>query len=317
MDWSPACEHGNLLTAFEHLCQPEYSELCLEFAVAFGPYCSHGLPGEEGWSRLCHALDLAPPTPTLRRAQTFFWAALVAHECGYARKSSDLGREGLTVALALGDRTMEAAAVFILAINEELQERWDTGSELLQRALAMWKELDNAYMQGWILMILGGLAYAQGDLSLARALEEEAEQLYKETAGAVMQAGTQWYLGFIALADGRTTDAASHYERSLRLWLTTEHRSHWFKPLVHLADVAAKCGCCVHAARFLGAADRMLRDTGTRLFPFDLPAHERAELTSRAALGDEAYEAAYAAGQDLTPDDWLAEAQTIVAAAGS
>jgi hypothetical protein len=159
--------------------------------------------------------------------------------------------------------------------------------------------------------LLGGQAYVTGDLVLAREREERALALFRSHAGEVWQAAVEWYLRFIALVDGRVADAGGHYERSLRLWLDVDFRSHWFKSLVHLADVAAICDRPESAALLLGAADQTMADTGARLFPFDVPVYERATERSRSALGYPAYAMHTEQGRLSMPEDWLAVASTI------
>jgi hypothetical protein len=313
-DWigKIAEEYGNLALAFDHLCQPETRDLALEFAVAMGPYWWHQGTVQEGWTRMRRAVDITSPEPTLLRCHALFWASASAVDAGDFNRAEHFAIQGLTAARDLGNPSAEAAAIHILAWNEDVQEHWDAASDLLTRSLAMWRELDNPFMQGQALMLLGGQAYARGDFELARVREEEAERLFAVKGGIEWQAATQWYLGFIAVADGRIADAARHYDRSLRLWLSIDQRSHWFKPLVHLADIAAECERFECAARLVGAADKLLRDTGAWLFPFDEPAHQRATVRGRAGLDEAAFESAYKAGHSSTPDDWLTEAAAIV-----
>jgi predicted ATPase/transcriptional regulator with XRE-family HTH domain len=317
-DWTGriAEEYDNLVLAFDHLCQEKTRDKALRFAVAMGPYWYHQGLVQEGWSRMQRAMSIASREPTLLKGQALYWASGVALDAWDFERAAEYAMEGLALAKALGNRSAEAAAIRCLAWNEELQEHWDVASDLLEQALSMSRELENPFMQAQTLMLLGGHAYVQGDFELARAREEEAERLFELTGGTTWQAGTQWYLGFIAVAEGRIADAVRHYDRSLRLWLSIDQRSHWFKPLVHLADVAAEYALFETAARLLGAADKVLYDTGARLFPFDVPAYERAELASMQALGEQRFLELHREGECSSPEDWLAETEAIVGMAG-
>jgi predicted ATPase/transcriptional regulator with XRE-family HTH domain len=309
-----AREYDNLVLAFDHLCQERTRGKALRFAVAMGPYWYyHGLV-QEGWSRMQRTMSIASPEPSLLKGQALFWASGVALDAWDFEQAAEYAMEGLALARALGNRGAEAAAIGSLAWNEELQAHWDVASDLLEQALSIWRELENPFMQAQTLMLLGGQAYVQGNFELARAREEEAERLFELTGGTTWQASTQWYLGFIAVAEGRIADAAQHYDRSLRLWLSIDYRSHLFKPLVHLADIAARSGQSEHAARLLGAAGKLLRDTGARLFPFDVPAHEHAEQASKQALGEQRFLELRTEGQTSSPEDLLALSREIALA---
>ena len=78
-----------------------------------------------------------------------------------------------------------------------------------------------------------------------------------------------------------------------------------FKSTVHLADVAAMLGDSITAAQLIGLSEHLLSLTEATLFPFDLPAWDRARERSRTALGAERYDALRHEGASLRPEDWL------------
>jgi hypothetical protein len=71
--------------------------------------------------------------------------------------------------------------------------------------------------------------------------------------------------------------------------------------LVALAAIVAASGRAAESARLLGKADAIFAESGLVLDPADKPEYEGAVAAARAALGDEACEAAYAAGVRLDP----------------
>ena len=79
-----------------------------------------------------------------------------------------------------------------------------------------------------------------------------------------------------------------------------------------VANIAVARGTHVAAARLLGCADSYLATT-SYTFEYDEETdwkrlHDRALAACRAALGDAAFEAAWAAGQALTLEQAIAEA---------
>lgn len=149
----------------------------------------------------------------------------------------------------------------------------------------------------------GGVAYVQGDLDRAVRLEDEAATLFRHLGVLRWVGMTEWFRGMFALADRRFPEAARHYRESLRTLIDATDVVWLFKPLAGLAAIAAETGDLESAARLLGVVDRLLLDTGGRLFPFDRPAYERAESAARAGLGEERFAAAHAAGRLLAPAD--------------
>jgi tetratricopeptide (TPR) repeat protein len=304
------------MATFDHLCDPATSELCLQFAVAYGPWLALSGPIQESWLRLRRAIEIASPEPNITRAHALFWASNLAMYAGETESATALCQEAINVADHLNDPIAKAAAIHSRAWHEEMQENWETASQLFEQALVTWEETDNAFMQAQALMLLGGHAYVKDDLAVARSREEKAAALFEQTAGPDWRAGPHWYLGFIAVAEGRIADAAESYELSLNIWLESESPTpSCFKALVHLADIAVRVGLFEGAARMLGAAGKVMHDTGAVLFPFDEPASERAEEASCEALGVAQFYEYRDAGWRSSPDDWLREARVIVSAA--
>jgi DNA-binding CsgD family transcriptional regulator len=163
-------------------------------------------------------------------------------------------------------------------------------------------------------MLLGAVAYGEGDYARARAAEEESLALFRETGQRSWEAGPTWHLGLIAEAQGRFLEAARHYQESLHGYLEAGDASFFHKALPGLATMAAIGGLPELGARLLGATDAQLERAGSVLYPYDRQAYERAENGSRAALSQQAFAAEFRTGRELTPDDWPELADAIVAA---
>jgi tetratricopeptide (TPR) repeat protein len=176
-------EQDNLMATFDHLCDPATSELCLQFAVAYGPWLALSGPIQESWLRLRRAIEIASPEPNITRAHALFWASNLAMYAGETESATALCQEAINVADHLNDPIAKAAAIHSRAWHEEMQENWETASQLFEQALVTWEETDNAFMQAQALMLLGGHAYVKDDLAVARSREEKAAALFEQTAG--------------------------------------------------------------------------------------------------------------------------------------
>ena len=81
------------------------------------------------------------------------------------------------------------------------------------------------------------------------------------------------------------------------------------RPLLDLAGALAVAGRGEQAARFLGAGEALLETFGvTRAVALDWAEIEAAVAPARAALGEERWAAAFAAGRALSLEEAIAEA---------
>ncbi len=78
--------------------------------------------------------------------------------------------------------------------------------------------------------------------------------------------------------------------------------------LEELAMTAAAAGQAERAARLLGAEATLHETIGIPILPAEQAGIEEAAAPARAALGEEAWVAAYAAGQAMTLEEAIAEA---------
>lgn len=313
-EWTRRVEQelGNVMAAFDWVCRPETAAFCIDFASVLGGYWDFKGPVREGAARLRKAADLAPPIPTLAAARTMFWALALSNYAG----EYDLGRSyaeaALRIALEFGSPEAEAFATHALAWNAELRLDVDISIELYGRALDLWTKLDEDGPQAQILMLLGGLWAAKGDLGKARELEEAARVMFEQYGRCGCLGTIEWYLGYFDAAEGKFTEAARRFQRTLELWIGGPDQEHSAKPLIHLAGVAAAMGDWETAATLTGCCDAILERTGDVLFPFDIPVWERAAEDSRNALGKERFVVLHDDASFLGPVDWLQLAEKVV-----
>jgi hypothetical protein len=119
------------------------------------------------------------------------------------------------------------------------------------------------------------------------------------------------YLGLARFAAGDITGAQDAYGNYLQLERGLANRQRTAACLEGLAAVALACAEPERAARLLGAAAQMVASVEVAPYPLPPRLHaEREQIAARAqqALGEEAWEAAFTAGEALSPDDALAEA---------
>lgn len=140
---------------------------------------------------------------------------------------------------------------------------------------------------------LGDLARLAGDLVAAHGYYERAltrfDPRWVKSAGN--RVSTLLGLGRVAESAGDLPESRSRYLQALEVAAATGTLPDGARAVEALAAITLAEGDPASAARLLGAATAL---RGTRL-PTD------AEASARAALGDTAYETAYAQGADLSP----------------
>jgi hypothetical protein len=111
------------------------------------------------------------------------------------------------------------------------------------------------------------------------------------------------------LAAGDTSGAEDAYQASLRAERHNAHRQRTAACLEGLAEVALARGQPERGARLLGAAVQALEERAPAPLPPALAARrKRVAEDVRQALGEEAWAAAYVAGQALSSEAAIAEA---------
>ena len=113
----------------------------------------------------------------------------------------------------------------------------------------------------------------------------------------------------MAYGQGDYAAARASYAESLTLCREIGDKMFIVYDLLGLAGVAAEPGEDMRrAAQLAGAAEALRAAIGLTVEPFERGIYERAVAAAQAALGEEAFAAAFAAGQRMTLDEAVAYA---------
>jgi tetratricopeptide (TPR) repeat protein len=150
---------------------------------------------------------------------------------------------------------------------------------------------------GIALIVLGRVAYAEGDYARATSLYEESVR----RGGAALNE-----LGKVALAQANYAQAATLFRRCLQQYSEYLHLTLF--SLEGLGAVAAEQGDAQRAARLWGAvqAQRALADLPRDAI--DTPDYERWVAAAQARFDPETFAAAWQAGRALSLEEAVAEA---------
>ncbi|MET0442249.1 MAG: winged helix-turn-helix domain-containing protein [Casimicrobiaceae bacterium] len=274
-----------------------------------------------------------------------YWKSTSEAERGYhlAQAALDLAGDGPDATPRFN--TLQALAKFALVTG-----RYDVIHVCAEHCLAMARRMNDPYliasaieMGGIGHLVTGNTAQAMANFSqccdiarstndearLARALHNlaeihrgagsfvEAETLYRE-ALAICRArdeskgciGTLLSLGMLFVATGRAAEARAAFAESAVMERKTGDTSHAALTLDSAATLASFEGDHAEAARLHGAALARMRDARSKHEPVDVAFIAPRIASSRAAIGEAAFDRAEAEGMSSSYDASLAEMMT-------
>jgi tetratricopeptide (TPR) repeat protein len=208
------------------------------------------------------------------------------------------------------------------------QGDYDQARARLEEGLAMWREAGNRALVPTSLNNLGLLAAVQGEYAQAISLLEESLRMCRESGEKLGVAFALLNLGLAVSGQGDYERAGSLYRQSLAIFRELGDRLHIATALARLAALsvvqslpldkplalsdangeakgpkpAPENSDLVRAATLAGAAEGLLDKLSVPLPPFERPYYGPAMRAARAQLGEQAFEAAWAQGRAMTPD---------------
>jgi predicted ATPase/DNA-binding XRE family transcriptional regulator len=216
--------------------------------------------------------------------------------------------EGLATARGCGDLWDAATGLLDLgmlafALGEPARSR-----ELLEEGLALGREAGDGVTIAHLLCALGQLALRRSEVESARVSYDEALAISLSIGEQVARDLALCGIGDVARLAGDDLAARDRYRESLRVASDTgSGRGGINLVLARVAGVEARLGRPERAARLFGHLDGLGRGASQR--QLHSSTHVEQDLANtRATLGDAAFEAAFAAGQAMTPERAVAYA---------
>ncbi|HET8644645.1 MAG TPA: tetratricopeptide repeat protein, partial [Vicinamibacteria bacterium] len=269
--------------------------------------------------------DFARAETCHQRARGLYEAA--GHDAGVAFSLNHLG----VLAKYQGDLA-QAAACFdaSLALYASIHDEWgvalaetrrgilalDTGdldhaARILDQALSAWRRLGDREYLAVTLVNLGELALKVGD-------SDQAERHLTEALGelnAIGEQGVTAYtltmLGDLERRRGANAAAARYYGDALAVNRELGARLGIAQDLERFADLAAASDPA-GAVRLLGSAAAIRKSLNAPWLPLEAADRRATVASARVALGENAYAAAWAAGEALSESEAIREARAII-----
>lgn len=257
------------------------------------------------------------------RAQVLLGAGVLAYHQEDTPEELDQAaafcRESLALFRALGDRRGQHFALNALAnVRARQAGGYAEAVALYEASLALARDLGDAVALGLSLNNLATAVRRQGDDARAAALFMESLALFQAQQDQAGAAHARHHLAELAYQHGDVAQSAALARESLASFGNLGDTWPVARGLELLASLAARVGQPTHATRLLGAATA-LRETAGSAHSTDSQAEQaRLIATLRAALNDEDFATAWAAGHALTLEqavrDALALTETLTSA---
>jgi predicted ATPase/DNA-binding XRE family transcriptional regulator len=301
-------EHENLRVALRWAIRQRDVDFGARLALSmwrFWPERHHVTEGRR-WLESVLALGqpesgVAEPTLSARRwAFLHLVAGMLASGQGEFDRAVELYEESLALYRNMGHTKGASGPLREMGVAAYHQGDYQRAALLSEQALVISRESGSVFGSGLAVCTLADALRAQGDIESARTLlEESLASLRHETyplrvANAV--AITLARLGSIECELGRDARAMELHKESLSLSRHYGFTFEVFFCLEGLARIEAIEGRPERAARLLGTSAAQREDVGSRLTQITRADHDHAETLARAALGDDAFEEAWAVG---------------------
>jgi hypothetical protein len=270
---------------------------------------AHFTEGRRWLARLLDRRDVAPAKVRARALATAGYLACWHGDFEAARRPL---AESLELFRALDDRPWIAFALHGVGFVADGEGDHDLARARFEGCLEIARELQDRWLMAFALHFLSHGAYHRGAYGLARSLLEESIALCVEMGGnkSGVAFSRQW-LARVARAQGDEATARGDLADGLHLFQELGDQRGIAYCLIVAACAGVAQGDAERAARLFGAAER-IRAAGGSFIEADLRlAHEHDVAAARAALGDEAFAAAWAEGRAMTLEQAVTDALTV------
>ncbi len=339
-------EHANLRTALDWLLEEREHALALRLGSALFRFWEARRYLREGRHVLERALASSQDVPAEVRVKALLVAGFLALQQGDFARGLTLGREAVALQQDLGDTRHLSLAHLLLGHITWANGDFAAACKHAEEGQAVARALDETATLAWLLDLQGLAALDQGEDDRAQALLEEGLLLHRKagdwrgvvdalfflgrlyfTRGEMDRARTcnEEYLarsrkmgfrtgiasglsfqGCFALQEGDITKAGELFQASLALLQEVNDSWTIASCLQRIGITVTGQRQMVEAARLWGAAESLCEALEVALPPIERAFVARAAADVRTALCNEAFEAAWAEGRAMTPEQVLA-----------
>jgi predicted ATPase/DNA-binding CsgD family transcriptional regulator len=309
-------EHANLRAALEWAMEGGDADGALRFVAAMWEFWWVRRHLSSGRALAERTLALPGSGPSALRAEVLYGAgSLAMGQADYAAAQFH-GEAGLALASEIGDPLWTAMCLYLLGNVDRLHGDYGKARVRYEPALTLYRGLVDKYpfvqhAVAKVLVSLGTVAYAEGNLEAAIIRNQEALAIWRDRQDLWGQGIALINLGAVASRQGEFRLAASHYRESIRCNETTGDRAGIGEGLAGLARVFAGSGQPGRAARLFSASEAIREAAGTPVAAMIPADRERVVTEVKTRLGADVFAAEWETGRVLTAEEAVAEAMEL------
>ena len=261
--------------------------------------------GQRWLESLLEGMDAAAPAV---RAEALLALGFMAWPQGDSARAVDLFEAAHRLFVAEGNGRRAALALVQQATMVMYLGDFPRAVPLAEAALVAARSCQDRRTQGWSHSVLGMISHLQGDLDQAEALYAKGLALFRELGDTFAIGNQLANLASVARDRGDYEQARRLHRESLALRRGLNDKPGFAECFEGLAFVAAGEGELERAARLFGAAEAIREAIGRQVELADRTAHARTVPAVRAALDEDAFTSAWAAGRAMTLEAAIAYA---------
>lgn len=303
-------EHDNLRAALEWCLKDESgAETGLRLSASLQRFWwTRGYLGE-GRERLAHALAREKATkPIKARAEALNGAGALARMQGDYDAARAYFSESLFLWRELGDKRGIAHSLNNLGLVADNHGDYAAARSLYEQSLTLLRELGHELDIASSLNNLGEMAWKQGDYAVAKDSYEQSLLMLRELGDKGVIATSLDNLGALCLDEGNLSAARAYWLEGLTLCRKVGDKRSTAGALESFAEIAQVQQQFPRAAVLFAAAGALREVIGAPLSPNEREEQEGRLAELRAALGEEAFDAAWTQGRAMTLEQAVAYA---------
>jgi predicted ATPase/class 3 adenylate cyclase len=254
----------------------------------------------EGRRWLERAIDLAPDDTGAPLGRLAHWLGVLLDEQGELEAGLRLLERSLAIWRELGDRDQQARELNSLGITHRWLGHLDTARSMLEESAAIAREIGSDYRLAGALTNLGQAESEAGNLDRAAQVLQEALTLDRKQGDMWGVVLDQQSLAVVSLRAGRIAEANELVSATFDYVATAGDTGTLVSAVEQSACIAAELGDGMRAARLAGAAEAIRDQAGTPITQPDAALLERFLAPARATIDRDAWDAALTAGRALT-----------------
>jgi non-specific serine/threonine protein kinase len=246
------------------------------------------------------------------KAKALLALGVLEHLTG-SQRATDLIEQSMTLSRGVGDTIGTTHALYLLGIDARNRGDFVLAKRLLAESHELAEETGDQKIVAMEKSFSGLVTLGLEGAERAEPVLEEALALFRQQNDAYQVACALLILGWAASDRGDEARAAARYTESLALWLELGTKEGLVDVLSGVAALVGGTRQPERAARLLAAAEALAASVGYVLPVPERTRYDRTRAELRSVLGEAAFTAVWATGLEMPPEEAVAEAKVLLA----